>query len=159
MDRLEERHLYEWGNIHCQILISRGTPPWTMKNCQNWSSESRMVLDHVCCPRPKEAEIDLQGLWTPSMFCLATSINAYAMDTHTYIYIPLKSILYPTSFLQCVCALYCWPRDSPDIEIVDLFCCGKPFHVALLYFNFWDLGGEQQILRYIKWAITCNKMI
>jgi hypothetical protein len=29
----------------------------------------------------------------------------------------------------------------------------------LLYFNFWDLGGEQQILRYIKWAITCNKMI
>lgn len=87
MDRLEERHLYEWGNIHCQILISRGTPPWTMKNCQNWSSESRMVLDHVCCPRPKEAEIDLQGLWTPSMFCLATSINAYAMDTHTHIYI------------------------------------------------------------------------
>ena len=159
MDRLEERHLWMGEYPLPDFNFQRVTPPWTMKNCQNWSNESRMVLDHVCCPRPKEAEIDLQGLWTPSIFCFATSINAYAMDTHTYIYIPLKSILYPTSFLLCVCTLYCWPRDSPDIEIVDHFCCGTPFHVSFLSFKFWHLGGEQQILRYIKWAITCRKMI
>ena len=61
-----------------------------------------------------------------------------------WVWIPLESIPYPTSYLQGVGGLYCWPRKSPDIEIGGI-CCGKPSHVSWWIIQILALGVEQQI--------------